>query len=240
MSSNCRKKYPVRINSFFSKYPQTSLKAVSEVIKCFLIKKYNAEKCLSYLNNEANYHISKKTILDIYNDIREILYKYLQIIYQDEKLGIKDANEFFSIDESLICHKDGKQLWLLGAVNNNTKSFRIEATFSRDTETIKKFINKFIEKGNTIITDHLMSYNYLDAAISWYNHIKHNHGAGSFGFGIQSTSNIESIWSQINSKIKATYNTIPNKNILHFVREAEYKILLKKCADNDSKIKDFF
>ena len=104
LSSKCWKKYPVRINSFFSKYPQTSLNAVSEVIKYFLIKEYNAEKCLSYLNNKANY------------DIRDIIYRYLQIIYQDEKLGIKDANEFFSIDESL----DGKQLWLLGTVNNNT------------------------------------------------------------------------------------------------------------------------
>ena len=110
---------------------------------------------MSYLNNKANY------------DIRDIIYRYLQIIYQDEKLGIKDANEFFSIDESL----DGKQLWLLGAVNNNTLSFRIEATFSRDTKTILKFINKFIEKGNIIITDHWMSYNYLEAANSRYSHI---------------------------------------------------------------------
>lgn len=83
-----------------------------------------------------------------------------------------------------------------------------------------------------------MSYNYLDDVNSWYTHIKHNHGAGSFGFGIQSTSHIESIWSQIKSKIKATYNTIPNKNILHFVREAEYKILLKKGADNLTRLTD--
>ena len=155
-------------------------------------------------------------------------------------MGLKDANEFFSIDETLICHKDGKQLWLLGAVNNNTKSFRIEGTYSRDTEATKKFIEKFIEKGNTIITDGWMSYNYLDQVNSGYTHIKYNHGAGSFGFGIQSTSHIESIWSQIKAKIKATYITIPHKKILHFVREAEYKILLKKCGDNDSKIKDFF
>ena len=181
----------------------------------------------------------KKTILDIYNDIKDIIYRYLQIIYQDEKLGIKDANEFFSIDEPLICHKDGKQLWLLGAVNNNTKSFRIEATFSRDTETIKKFINKFIEKGNTIITDHWMSYNYLDAANSGYSHIKHNHGAGPFGFGIQSISHIESIWSQIMLKIKATYNTIPIKIFSTLLGKQNIKYYLKNVLIMISRLKIF-
>ena len=86
----------------------------------------------------------------------------------------------------------------------------MEATFSRDIPTIKKFFEKFIKKGNTIATDGWISYYYLDEVNSGYTHIKYKHGAGSFGFGIQSASHIKSIWSQLKSKIKATYNTIPN------------------------------
>ena len=48
-----------------------------------------------------------------------------------------------------------------------------------------------------------------------------------FGEGIESTLNIESIWSTIKAKIKQTYIVIPNKNLFKFKREAEFKFLNK-------------
>ena len=62
---------------------------------------------------------------------------------------------------------------------------------------------------------------------------------GDFNFGLQSTSYIESIWSQIKGLIKNNYYSIPQKNLLHFICEAEYKILIKSKS-NSEKIKDFF
>lgn len=79
----------------------------------------------------------------------------------------------------------------------------------------------------------------MDRIDSGYTHIKHVHGGGDFGFGRESTSHIESIWSQIKAKIKDTYYTIPEKNILHFVREAEFKIKLKSKS-GPKKIKEYF
>jgi len=56
---------------------------------------------------------------------------------------------------------------------------------------------------------------------------------------MQSTSHIESIWGILKHKIKITYNVIPSKNIIHFIREAEYKHKLRNKS-YDEKISDFF
>ena len=96
----------------------------------------------------------------------------------------------------------------------------------RSEATLKKFIMKYIEEGNTIITDGWAGYNFLNNNPS-YNHITHIHGGGDFGFGIQSTSHIESLWAIIKAKIKATYKVIPNVNLMKFLKEAEFKYILK-------------
>ena len=65
-----------------------------------------------------------------------MIYIYTKIFYESEK-------ENFSLDGSLINHKDSKQIWLL--VNISTKEFRIEASYSRHGKTLSKFINLYIE-----------------------------------------------------------------------------------------------
>ena len=44
-----------------------------------------------------------------------------------------------------------------------------------------------MKKGNNIITESFVSYNFLDRIDSGYTHIKHIHGGGVFGFGREST-----------------------------------------------------
>ena len=182
---------------------------------------------------EFNIIIALPTLYYIFKDIRKIIYDYLVKMYQHEKIGELDEHEYFSVEESNIGHKKGRALWLLGIIKNSTKEFRIEANFERDTATIKKFINKFVDKGNTIISNGWSSYNYLDNPDSGYIHVKHIHSAGSFGAGILSTSHIESIWAQIKSKIKETYHIIPNKYIVHYVKGAEFKIGFKNKNTED-------
>ena len=62
-------------------------------------------------------------------------------------MGEKDEGKYFSIDESLISHLGGKQVWFLGIIDNSEKDFRLEAPFKRDESTNKAFITKFVEKG---------------------------------------------------------------------------------------------
>ena len=97
---------------------------------------------------------------------------------------------------------------MIGAINNKTKNFGLETVFTRNSDILKKFVYKYIEKGNTIVSDGWAGYNFLNNNQD-YNHIVHIHGGGDFGFGITSTSYIEGLWINIKSKIKSIYHIIP-------------------------------
>ena len=53
--------------------------------------------------------------------------KYYYVIYNVDKLGIKGANEFFSVDESHFFYNlKRKKLLILGIIDNNKKYFRLK------------------------------------------------------------------------------------------------------------------
>ena len=62
---------------------------------------------------------------------------------------------------------------------------------------------------------------------------------GDFGLGLNSTSHIESIWSQLKAIIKKIYYVIPKKNLLYFIREGEWRIKNKNKTLAE-KIDEFF
>ena len=55
-------------------------------------------------------------------------------------------------------------------------------------------------------------------------HYIHIYGRHDFGYAHEPKSHIESVWSQVKSEIKSTYKMMPSKNLLYFIREAEWKI----------------
>ena len=69
-------------------------------------------------------------------------------------------------------------MWLIGIINNTTKDYRIEATFQRNSNTMKEFITKFVSRGNNIINDGFSAYNILEDNSSGYRHFRHIHGGG--------------------------------------------------------------
>ena len=196
-------------------------------MKCFLVYNFNTQKAKDYLDNECKVIIYLRSINDIYKAMRNVIYDYLKRAYQTVSLGVENKNTYFAVDESLLRHKNGKQIWLLGAIDNITKVFRIEGTYTRDAVTLEKFITLNIETGNNIVTDGRSGYAFLDAPDSNFRRFSHNHGGGDFGFGQESTSHIESLWYQLKAKIKEIYHLIPTKNLMHFVKEAEYRIKIK-------------
>ena len=131
------------------------------------------------------------------------------------------------------------KLWLIGICNNITKDFRIEASYIGVTEVLKEFINMYAEKNSFIITDGWAGYGFLDHEGSGYTSIKHIYVEGDFGFSVESTSHIESIWSQIKSSIKEKYHLYPYQVFMQFVREIEFKIKIRYLS-NEDKIKKFF
>ena len=108
--------------------------------------------------------------------MREVICKYLKIFYQSEQLGTDGETEYFSVDESLINHFDGKQVWLIGICNNKNKDFRIEASYNRNAETLKAFIETYADKNSYIITDGWAGYSFSENQNSGYTRITHMHG----------------------------------------------------------------
>ena len=127
----------------------------------------------------------------------------------------------------------------MGIINNKTHDFRIDYTKSRDSNAIKNFISRHVQKGNKICTNGWAGYDYLDSPDSGYQRFKHNHGGGDFDYAEQSSSHIEGIWSVLKSKIKNSYYVFPTKNILKFIKEAEFKYKIKALSP-ESKMKEIF
>ena len=126
-------------------------------------------------------------------------------------------------------------LWSI--IKNTTKKFHIVGSYDRDSRTLSNIIKKYVEIGNTIISDGRSGYNFLDSAESGYSHIEHIHHEGNFGYLLQSTSLIEAIWSIIKGKIKTVYHVIPKFLLMRFMKEIEYRYKIRNLKDFD-KIKD--
>ena len=124
----------------------------------------------------------------------------MKIVYTNESICEANKNQYFSVDESLINHIDNKQVWLLGIINNSTKDFKIEPSYSRDSQILSNFINQYVKSGNTIISDGWKGYNFLNSESSGFHHITQVQKNSKFGKGIQSSSHIEAIWNIIKSK----------------------------------------
>ena len=137
---------------------------------------------------------------------------------------------------SLINPKNNHQILLLGIINDITKDFHIEGSINREAWTLSIFIHKYVEFGNTIISEGWAGYNFLIDSNSGYSHITHIHQGGSFGQGLIPASHIEVILVIIKSKIKSIYHVISRFHLMHFVREAQYRYRIWNKNEND-KIK---
>ena len=70
--------------------------------------------------------------------------------------------------------------------------FRLNLTLDRNQEALKNFITCNVEPGNTIVNDGWSGYDFLSNNEDFIHDI-HLHGGGYFGYGLNSTSHIESI-----------------------------------------------
>ena len=78
-------------------------------------------------------------------------------------------------------------------IDTHTKEFRLVPTFSRDSNTFKDIVLRYIRPGNTLITDVWSGYNWISQPNSGFHHIIHNLGHGQFGYADESTSHIKQL-----------------------------------------------
>ena len=78
-------------------------------------------------------------------------------------------------------------LWLIGAIDSDTKHIRLDVTTVRNTNNLKKFVYNHIEPGINIIHDCCSGYSFLDDDDAIWTHEDHIHGYHDFGLGEFST-----------------------------------------------------
>ena len=143
MSYKCKKMIPIRQNSFFEEFNKIRIEECLEVVKCLFALNLNAKKAFKFLNEEKFIKLSLTQIRNIYHKIRETIYYYYLLEYEIEDFGLENQNHHFSLDESMFCHDlNGRQIWVLGMIENETKSFRVVCSYNRDANVIKSFIEK--------------------------------------------------------------------------------------------------
>ena len=183
---------PIRQNSFFEEFNKIRIEECLEVVKCLIALNLSAKKAFTFLNEEKFIKLSLTQIRNIYHKIRETIYYYYLLEYEIEDFGLENQNHHFSLDESMFCHDlNGRQIWVLGMIENETKSFRVVCSYNRDANVIKSFIEKYIPKGNHIIHDGWPAYSFLNNPNSGYIPSIHVHGRHDFCYGLDSTSHIE-------------------------------------------------
>lgn len=85
---------------------------------------------------------------------------------------------------------------------------------------IKKIIRYHIEDGINIITYGWWIYNWLNVRNSGYNRIIHFQGRHDLGFGSESISHVESIWSDLKWLLNKFYVKIQSKNLYIMLKNA--------------------
>ena len=149
--------------------------------------------------------------------IRKSIACYIKKLYITKIISTLNGNNNYAIDESLFTHINNESIWVIGIVDTSNKfNFRCNISKIRNNVYLKKFIEKYIKRGNNIISDGWSGYSFLNNNNSGYIHISYNNGAGNWGIGVHSTSHIESMWACLKNYIKNIYYSIRSKGFYFY------------------------
>ena len=203
-----------------------------------IIEQKNATQIFKNLINNSSIHMTdEQTIRNILIKLRQTIAHFLKDKYELEALADENQNKKIAVDESCFTHYNNKQVWIIGLINTQTKEFRLIPSYTRNTPKIKEIIQRHAKRGNTIISDDWPGYWWLNEPNSGYMHITHVHSHANFGYGDESTSHIEQLWSVLKTLFRRIYVTVPSENFNIFLREIEFRYLITNKNDND-KLKE--
>ena len=93
-------------------------------------------------------------------------------------------------------------------------------------KTLHTIIKGNVEKGSTVNSDELASYNGLDKA--GFEHETVNHGAGQYVDGDCHVNGIEGFWARLKLSIRGTHIHVSKKHLEKYVKEFEYRYNMRK------------
>ena len=121
--------------------------------------------------------ISYSTVCAILDNIRNCLANFLKKQYRLKQIGgAPEKHKIIAVDESLILNDDeGAMIWLVGAVDTETKELLLDVIKERNSTNLKIFINSHVEPGIHIVHDGWRAYSFLNGDDSIYTHETFNH-----------------------------------------------------------------
>ena len=90
--------------------------------------------------------ISKQLILDILFTLRRYIAHYIKDMYIIKNISKVNKMERFPIDESLFTIINNSLLWVKDIINTSSKKLRLDLSFNRNTDILKKIIFKHVHK----------------------------------------------------------------------------------------------
>ena len=92
--------------------------------------------------------------------------------------------------------------------------------------TLHPIIKENVEKGSTVNSDELASYNGLDKA--GFEHETVNHGAGEYVDGNCHVNGLEGFWARLKLSIRGTHVHVSAKHLQKYVKEFEYRYNMRR------------
>ena len=93
--------------------------------------------------------------------------------------------------------------------------------------TLVPIIEANIEKGSTIHSDELRTYDKLDQ--QGYTHETVNHGRGEYVRNGAHVNSMEGYWSRLKLSIRGTHVHVSPKYLENYAKEFEYRFNSRKC-----------
>ena len=181
-----------RWRTLFENQKLTLVEAV-QIVFHYFIRNTPINEVISKLPAE------KVAVSKMYSKVRSLVSDYVEGLKVGRKLGMDPVNDVFKrgvveIDESLITHHNGEQMWILGIFDRATKELFCFALPDRTSNTLIPIIKNFVDPSCRVYTDGWASYSSLKQ--EGYDHRVVLHVDG-FGSGYHTTNGIESCWSEI-------------------------------------------
>jgi len=188
----CKTSKSLRWKSFFSDHKLTLMECIQIIFYHFI-----RNQSLKQVSNDMK--ISLTAVGRLYAEVRAIISQFIEDFKIGRQLGIESTDPLnhlpiVEIDETLMTHHNGGQMWVLRIFDRVTKELWCWALPDRRAETLIPIIVSNAGACCRIYTDGWESYS--DLAEAGFDHRVVLHVDG-FGSGQETTNGIESCWSEL-------------------------------------------
>ena len=159
---------------------------------------------------------TEKAIGKLYSKMRGIVSLYIEDLKIGRSLGVSTMDDngnqtigIVEIDETLVTHHNGDQMWVFGIFDRRTKELWCWPVEDRTAETLIPLIVSSVEPGARIYSDGWASYSSLAQYGFEHQVVLHVNG---FGSGENTTNGIESCWSELKRLMKHSQGIQVNSN----------------------------